>query len=73
MESGNNERITYKDVELFNNDNAGSIIQTVVINGKEINIKDFKRGKGIELGLINIPRKKYIDNIDDIALIDNEL
>lgn len=73
MESDDQERITYKDVNLLNLDNYGSIIQTVIINGKEMNIKDFKKSKGIQLGFINIPRRRYIDSIDTATIIDNEL
>lgn len=64
MESDDHKGTTYKDVNLLNLDNAGSIIQTVIINGKEMNIKDFKNSKGIQLGLINIPKRRRLDSID---------
>lgn len=65
--------VTYKDVNLLNLDNAGSIIQTVIINGKEMNIKDFKNSKGIQLGLINIPKRRRLDSIDQDDIVDDEL
>lgn len=54
------DRITYKDIELYDYDNAGIINCTCKINGKETTIKEFKKSKGIELGLNAIPTKRYL-------------
>ncbi len=44
------DKITYKDIELYNCDNAGSIISTCIINGREMTVSEFKKSKDAEIG-----------------------
>ena len=43
---------------LFNADNAGKIINSVKVNGKDMTIKEFKSNKGVDMGIL--PRKKRL-------------
>lgn len=57
LEEDNEKRYCYKDLSLFNINDAGSIIQKVMINGKEMSIKEFKKSKGSAIGLYSRKRR----------------
>ena len=45
------DTITYKDLDLYNQDNAGRIIYDCVVNGKKVTLNEFKKSKNVEVGM----------------------